>query len=291
MIILDKTFNVDPQPHKLYKNVTIARSGYQEYLESEIKQGGSPLKVVMVYRDKDEVKKSVETMQDAPITENHPKEFLDYQKGNVKIIGIIKKAWFEDGKVKANLLFFSSPKYKEFSLGYSSKIVHDGGNYRQTEIKINHLANLSNSRCGKICSITDKNTKGIKMANVVINDKAFEVADEVKAYIDVLDKNKADVKDVAQKAFEDGRKKALEEIELKETAKAFNVDVKDGATATEIKREIVTSLGINTDGKSDEYLIAVIDTQKALRATPESIKKETRVNDGFDFDKYIVGGE
>jgi len=293
MLIADKSIILEkePIPFKEYKGVTIARTGVQEYLESEIKEDGSPFKIVKVYRDADEVKKSVISMNGIPITENHPKDFLNYKSLRDKVIGVVSKAWFEDNQVKANLLFFSSPRYKEFSVGYSSKIIKYGDSYKQTEIKANHLANLANSRCGKICSIQLKDKGRKKMATIFINDKAIEVADEVKAYVDVLTANAKNIEEVAKKAFNDGRAKALDEIKLKETAKAFNIEVKDGANTLDVKKEIVAGLGIDTDGKSEEYLTAVIDTQMALKSTPASIEKQTKVNDGFDFEKYVVGGE
>ena len=276
----------DVKPFVEYKDIVIARTGSQTYLESELMDGGSPVKLVEVKRNIEDVRKSAETMNNIPITVKHPHDFLDYKKSNVKIIGFIKDAKFEDGLIKANLFFFTLPPYKQFSLGYTSNIIKTKDGFKQTEIKVNHLANLERSRCGIICSI-NKNKKVQDMATVIIGDEAHEVNEKVSAYVDTLRLAGLNLKEVKQKAFEDGVSFSKEQNELKLMAEKFKVKVTDGAKPLEIKQKICDSIGVKTEGKTEEYLTAVIDTHSSLNIEPQSITTVAQKN---KYDEYEVGG-
>ena len=278
----------DIKPYRIYKGVPIARTGVQKYLESELFPNGSDTKIINIYRPIDEVKKLVKDMHNIPIVLNHPSEDIKFDD-NLEIIGVAINPRFEDNLLKADLVFYKQPKFKQLSLGYNANIRTIGGKLTVTDMSINHLAVVSRARCGNICSIDNKIKDGKKMATVIIDNQAFEVDEKVATSFELAKKTNEELKKQNKTAFEDGVKYAKEYTELTAIADKRGVKVNDGAKLYDIKKAIVESAKIKVnDGVSEEYLDGVISSLRAVeepRSITDSFKNE------FDFSKLIIGGK
>ena len=91
------------------RNVPIARTGDQDYLESEIVEGGDPQKVVKVHRPEAEVfsAAALASFEGKPFTNDHPPVLLDpenalsYEKGHAQNVRRGSGEW--DGYMIADL--------------------------------------------------------------------------------------------------------------------------------------------------------------------------------------------
>jgi hypothetical protein len=276
--------NENIQPLHIYRGIVIARTGKQDYLESEIVDGGSN-KIVSLYRLDKDVEESAKLLNHLPIVEEHPQKPMEFSDAT-PILGVVTNARFEDGKVLADLVFYKTPSNKEFSLGYSADVVLKDGKYIQTKIKPNHLAVVERSRCGIICSLTKKN-KRIKNMQINFNDKAHEVTDEVGAYIAVLEANQADTENKLKKAFNDGLIAEKTRASTIAIAQKRGISFKDTDKVEDIKMAIAKDLGIDVTGKSKEFIDGIIATSLAIGETsaPSSILKD----EAFDYDKLEMG--
>ena len=274
------------KPFEIYKNIAIGRVGSQKYRESEIKDGGDFNKVVEIHRSEHEVSKSAPKMANIPIVENHPSEFLDYER-NYSAIGMVTNPRFEDGKVLADLIFYKKPKYNEFSIGYSANLELKDGKYQQTDIEPNHLANLAKSRCGIICSLSAKNNKKDENMKIKINDHTHEVSDQVGAYIATIETKVKDFEATVKKAFEDGEKAHEIKTKVSLLAKNKGVEFSDTDTIQSVKEKIVSKMGIDVAGKSVEFIDAVIEV--AELAKDNGANQSVTIQDVFDPNKLEMG--
>lgn len=171
---------------------------------------------------------------------------------------------------------------RAISCGYSADVTPDTGNWQGTEydgvmknIKYNHIALVLAGRAGDAVnfrigdSIDSKiilNTKGeiIMSKQLVINDKAFEVADEVMVEIDNVKKQLADATETVAKS-----KKALDEATAAKDAAEASVK------ATEAKY-------------SDEAIAKIVEAKVALVAKAKEIGADVKVSDSDDVIKKSV---
>jgi len=230
--------------------------------------------------------KSATKMANIPIVENHPSEFLDYER-NYSAIGMVTNPRFEDGKVLADLIFYKKPKYNEFSIGYSANLELKDGKYQQTEIEPNHLANLAKSRCGIICSLSAKNNKKDENMKIKINDHTHEVSDQVGAYIATIETKVKDFEATVKKAFEDGEKAHEIKTKVSLLAKSKGVEFSDTDTIQSVKEKIVSKMGIDITGKSVEFIDAVIEVAELNKDSGE--KKSITTPSSFDPNKLEMG--
>ena len=279
------TFNDSVIPMKTYTDIAIARVGSQDYAESELKENGNPMKVVKVHRFNDEVLKSAPKMDNIPIVENHPADFMDINKSHSKVIGVVTNSRFKDGKVIADLIFYHKPKYNEFSVGYSAELNFKDGKYYQSEITPNHLANLDKSRCGIICSLTKP--KRIKDMKVIFNDKEHEVSDAVGAYITVMTNSIEELKTKEAVAFEDGVKAQKDRENIIQVANKRGVTFKDTDTVKDIKIAIVADMGIATDGNNMDFIDGIISASAVLGV--DGGRQSVTTKDKFSFKDLKMG--
>lgn len=78
-----------PEGFLICKNVPIARTGYQTYLESELVEDGDPSERVNVYRSPDEVfsTATLASFEGKPVTNGHPD--VDVTPQNYKLFSNI----------------------------------------------------------------------------------------------------------------------------------------------------------------------------------------------------------
>jgi len=304
-------------------NAVIARTGIQEYFNSELGEEGTG--IVGVFRPTEEVtsKKSMDSFVNVPVTDDHPSEMVTvdniqkYSKGSISSVIVVQL----DGESALQTILTITDKdlialvqsgKKELSVGYENVLVQKEGKYKgkdyryiQTDIFANHIAVVDAGRCGGICSLAldKKIKKGDIAMKITIGENEYEVVEEVaeeikrlKSATEKMDELEEEVKDTEESldkmtAKYDSlktEKKALskkvddsasmmndavsKKIDLVTFAKDCNVEVKTSDDNLEIKRAIVKSFGLDTDGKSEAYLDAAMDIRK-VSTEDKSIKK------------------
>ena len=75
-----------PEGFLICHNVPIARTGWYEYLESELKDNGSPTETIQVYRGPNEVFSSaaIASFEGKPVTDEHPPEMVVIHLRNIQ---------------------------------------------------------------------------------------------------------------------------------------------------------------------------------------------------------------
>lgn len=145
--------------------VPIARTGTQEYLAGELGLGGDPERVILVTRAPEEVfaQEAMASFEGVCVCDDHPPEsvtavnFSQYSKGhaqNVRREGeyLVADLHIEDAVLADQVLHRAK---REVSCGYTTTYVPDGGGYRQTNIRGNHVAVVLRGRAGSEVSIKD----------------------------------------------------------------------------------------------------------------------------------------
>lgn len=323
--ILDKY--IDERTGYLHVKAKVSRDGIQEYLGIELGVDGlEPYKTYNVYRPKEEVTsdESLNTIINAPVTDNHPNDFVDKSNSDqlTKGVGLNYKV-IKDNKdtlVEVDLIVTDKNLIRkiqdgkvEISLGYEQNLVkengvYDGVNYqfKQTDIRVNHIAIVDAGRCGSKCKITFDNgvkidnvkiqKQGATMPKIKIGDVEYEINDclakhisGLKDTISTLQKDMETAKAKADMAEEEKEKMKKENDSLKsksndsaindavsqklslmDTAKKMQVDCKLDDSNDSIKKAIInkTYPNLSLDGKSDTYIDAMMD------AVSEKIKED-----------------
>ena len=145
--------------------VPIARTGTQEYLAGELGLDGNPERVILVNRAPEEVfaPEAMASFEGVCVCDDHPPEsvtavnFSQYSKGhaqNVRREGayLVADLHIEDAVLADQVLHRAK---REVSCGYTTTYVPDGGGYRQTNIRGNHVAVVLRGRAGSEVSIKD----------------------------------------------------------------------------------------------------------------------------------------
>ena len=159
-----------PQNYLLSTATPIARTGWQDYLASEIGVDGNG--IVKVWRDPSEVfsPRTVASFNGMPLCENHPPVFVDannhaaFSKGHVQNV---RREMLDDGTealiadliiTDANLIQKVEGGLREISCGYGADyepMPDQPGAYKQVNIRGNHVAVVSNGRAGAEIRIRD----------------------------------------------------------------------------------------------------------------------------------------
>lgn len=153
------------------RNVPIARTGDQDYLESEIVEGGDPQKVVKVHRPEEEVfsAAALASFEGKPFTNDHPPVLLDpenalsYEKGHAQNVRRGSGEW--DGYMIADLHVHDAETIdaikggkRQISCGYECEYTDNGdGTFTQSKIRGNHVALVDLGRAGAKAAIMDSN--------------------------------------------------------------------------------------------------------------------------------------
>lgn len=319
----DFTTKIDDSTGFLEVNGVLARTGVQDYYGFELgqevidKYNLEPNKIYGVFRPPEEVlnQDSLDTYINKPITDNHPSvavtkdNFKDLEKGNVSTISTYNEDGIDYVKgritVKDELAIQKILSGKvELSAGYTQSLVKDSGvfkgrnyDFKQTNIKINHVAIVDRGRCEGQCKITADNSSIINsensnkgkryMAKVILDGVEHEINDCLAKHIGSLNsqiktkdeelakkdedlemlkgenaKLKEDMEEEKTKTS-DSNIVALvnERVALIDTAKTLNVTVDANLSPLEIKKAIIAANSkISLDGKSEMYIDGVYET-------------------------------
>jgi hypothetical protein len=350
---IDRGFNqfdtkIDKDTGFLEVNGIFARTGVQDYYGFELgkyfvdKYKLDPMKTYGVYRPKEEVLKqeSLDTYINKPITDNHPSEFVtkdnirELEKGSVSTISTYEKDGIDYIKgrmtIKDEKTINKALSGKvEISAGYSQDLIKEKGefngkqyDFKQTNIRINHIALVDKGRCGDKCKITtdkkaiiesENKIKGVSMPQVTIDGVSHEVSDCVAKYIGDLNskvtsldedmKKKEDemekLKGEKEKMKEDMEEKEKEKntsdstidalvsqkVALIDTAKSLKVEVKATDSIMDMKKAIISSNSkIDLTDKSNEFIDGVYETVIASTVGKQKAIKDSQSSafDGFD---------
>jgi hypothetical protein len=156
-----------PEGFLICFNVPIARTGWYEYLASEVGLQGN--NIVKVYRSPEEVfdKKAVASFEGKIVTDNHPPELLTPDTSELYTRGAIqnvRQSPNEPDLLLADLIVYNkglideieNKGKREVSCGYEYMLVpNDDGTYSQTNIVGNHVAVVDSGRAGDRVAIMD----------------------------------------------------------------------------------------------------------------------------------------
>ena len=230
-----------PEGFLICKNVPIARTGYQTYLESELIEDGDPSERVNVYRSPDEVfsPATLASFEGKPVCNGHPcvdvtpDNYKVYSKGHVQHVRIGKGD--DADKILADLYITDKDLIdeiqngkREVSAGYYAEDKEDStGRICQTKIRGNHVAVVDEGRAGRSVCIRDT----AKDINSSINnpsgglnmkmDRKRKVANLVARYLRDAEPEQLEerLKDAAEVLNEELAKKDEDVIEEKEEMK------------------------------------------------------------------------
>ena len=169
-----------PEGFLLCLGVPIARTGSQDYLPQEVGPGAEAGPDGMVKMDRPEAEvfrpATMASFSAKPITIDHPGEFVTPENWKALAVGVVTNVrrgeGEEDDLLLADLLITDERAIslvraglREVSCGYDVEYEVTGpGRGVQHNIIGNHVALVSEARCGSRCSINDKTTKENPMA-------------------------------------------------------------------------------------------------------------------------------
>ena len=158
---MDKT----PEGYLICRDVPIARTGSQEYLARELQLDGDPERPVTVNRYPEDVfaPAALASFEGKDVTQGHPPEnvgpenFASYSKGHVQNVRrsgeyIVADLILKDAGLVSDVW---NGVTREVSCGYLCQYVPDGGGYKQTNIRGNHVAVVPRGRAGHAVAIQD----------------------------------------------------------------------------------------------------------------------------------------
>jgi len=246
----------------------VARTGIQQYLASELGLPGDPNRLVNVYRPEEEVfdPESLASYAATDVTLTHPDELVNSKNYNRTSKGVVTGPGerTEDNFVLCNLLIKAQDAVDavingtaELSAGYTAIYEDTPGTtpdgapyeYKQTRIRINHVAIVDRARAGAEARIFDSNkpTGGLPMpVNITLDSgRVIDVADAANAQLvaDAFDRSEKRVKDAeaardSVQALYDAAQEQITELKLKSNDEAVTQRVKQIAAVTDTARKI-----------------------------------------------------
>lgn len=167
---LSSNMAVTPEGFLICKNVPIARTGYQEYLQSELVEDGDPSQIINVYRSPNEVfsTATLASFEGKPVTDGHPDvdvtpdNYKLFSKGHVQHVRVGRGD--DADKILADLYITDQDLIDEIrngkrqvSAGYYAEDKEDEtGRICQTKIRGNHVAVVDEGRAGHTVAIRDQ---------------------------------------------------------------------------------------------------------------------------------------
>lgn len=265
----------------LVATVKIARSGIYQYSKREL--GFMEDGIVNVYRPPDEVfsKDSLKSLAHAAVTVGHPQEPVTADNWSDLAVGEVSADVLRDGEWLTTAIIVKDAKAqrqsaRELSAGYNCSIVAEDGiapcgteyQFKQTNIKFNHLAIVPQGRAGSEARIGDgalnwgaspkqQEVPKVELKTVVLGDAAVQViadnasiveqfkADAATKLADAetkIGELTAQLAEAQAKAVSDSdiEQRVADRLALVDSARKVHKDlVADGKSGAEIKREVV----------------------------------------------------
>lgn len=172
-IVLDNKSNryFDENGYLVIKDNKIAKAGVFEYLGREISDSLKDTEVYKVYRPWEELEKSAKDFEGMPVKFGH--EWVQPEKRDLKVGAISGEVRLEEPYLIADIKIYDKDAIEEItnkgivdlSPGYRAHYKQESGEYngekyefKQEDIKYNHLAVVENGRSGKDVKINDENS-------------------------------------------------------------------------------------------------------------------------------------
>ena len=169
-IILDSKSNryFDENGYLVIKDNKIAKAGVFEYLGREISDSLPETEIYKVYRPWEELEKSAKDFEGMPLKYGH--EWVQPEKRDIKIGAVSGEVKLEEPYLIADIKIYDKDAIEEItnkgivdlSPGYRAHYKQESGEYngekyefKQQDIKYNHLAIVENGRSGKDVKIND----------------------------------------------------------------------------------------------------------------------------------------
>lgn len=293
----DFTKFIDEDTGFLHINGVVARTGIQVYSNAELGDFNEPLKLVNVYRPREEVLKeeSLQSFINAPVTDDHPMEFVTVD--NIKELGKGSTASYEtynkDGidYVKAKLVVTDKDLINkvingkmELSAGYSQNLVKEKGefegityDYKQTNIKINHIALVDSARCGSECKLVFDNNSKIVDENITKGLDSMENQEEIKTPDAEMPFN---LEELAMKVAELLKMEKTEEESMIDEKMPTEEETKNVDSLIDAKVEaLLTAKELGLNVKSSD---SIVDIKKAIIATKSDMALDGVCDAGID---------
>lgn len=242
-----------------------ARTGIQDYLACELGlKDRDPNSIVKVYRPADEVFKdeSLATYLGADVTNDHPSSLVNADTYRNTSVGVVTSVGRQENdfvvvdmviKHKDAIKAVESGKC-ELSAGYTAiyddtpGMTPDGEAYdfRQTSIKINHVAIVDRARAGMMARIFDEKTGGNMPVNITLDSgRVIDVADAANAQLvaDAFDRSEKRVKDAeaardTAQALYDSAQEQITELQQKCSDEAIKARVEQLSRVTTLARKV-----------------------------------------------------
>ena len=242
-----------------------ARTGIQEYLASELRlKDRAPNDIVRVYRPAEEVfdDESLQSYLGSDVTNNHPSTLVDASTYRNTSVGVVTSAGRQDGDfVTVDMIIKDKDAIKavesgkcELSAGYTALYDDTPGttpegepyDFRQTQIKINHVAIVDRARAGANARIFDEKTGGTMPVNITLDSgRVIDAADASNAQVvaDAFDRlqkrvNDAEAAQQTAQALYDAAQEKVVELTAKTSDEAIKARVDAIARVTDSARKI-----------------------------------------------------
>jgi len=161
-----------PEGYLICTDAILARTGKQDYMKKEVFDGCDDEDMISINRKEDDVFKdeTIASFENKPITWDHPNENVtpeNYRQLSVGYVRNVRKANYEGQPVMVGDLVITDAdaikqildgEHTELSCGYDCDIVQDGEDYKQSNIRGNHIALCEQGRAG-IARIVDSKVK------------------------------------------------------------------------------------------------------------------------------------
>ena len=171
LIVMDNKSNryFDENGYLVIKDNKIAKAGVFEYLGKEISEKLKENEIYKVYRPWAELEKTAKDFEGMPVKLGH--EWVEPEKRDLKVGAISGEVRLEEPYLIADIKIYDKDAIEaitgrnivELSPGYTAKYVAESGdyageqyNFKQEDIKYNHLAVVENGRSGKDVKINDE---------------------------------------------------------------------------------------------------------------------------------------
>lgn len=187
-ITLDTKSNryFDENGYLVIKDNKIAKAGVFEYLGKEISDELQDSEIYKVYRPWAELEKTAKDFEGMPVKFGH--EWVQPEKRDIKIGAVSGEVKLEEPYLIADIKIYDKDAIEEItakgivdlSPGYKAYYKKEAGEYngekyefKQEDIKYNHLAVVENGRSGKEVRIADEHWKSLDSSVALLpqNDK------------------------------------------------------------------------------------------------------------------------
>ena len=244
----------------------LSRTGYYDYLESDILADGDPTKIVKVYRTPEEVfdPVSLASFENKPFCNDHPDEDVTTRNSRELQCGYIRNVRRGEGELKDCVIadvvvtdqdvidLILSGEKRQLSLGYDSVIEKDAnGRYLMKKIRGNHLALVDEGRAG-CATIRDKAIQN-KLGGSQKMPKSLFKANKTRLYDeDIIEVEELD-EDIEEISEETNNTDNYELEEINENKDESPASIEDVLARLQALEERVSKLeGATTDEDTTE---------------------------------------